>query len=233
MFSIVIPIYNESQNLKKLVTEIYISLKDYKKFELIIVNDASTDGTIEMIKELQKSFNFVLLNNPNNRGQSYSITKGIKESNFNVIVTIDGDGQNNPMDIPDLLETFLKNKNISLVGGIRKNRKDSFLKIISSRLANIIRSKILNDQCEDTGCSLKVFDRKIFLNFPYFNGIHRFLPALFKGYGYKCYYVHVDHRAREKGFSKYGTFDRLYRGVIDIIKVKKIIKNHKYKKKML
>lgn len=230
MFSIVVPIYNEAQNLNKLVEEIYTSLKAYNKFELILVNDASTDSTIDVIQKLQKSFDLVSLNNYKNKGQSYSILKGIRKASFNIIVTIDGDGQNNPKDIPNLLEIYLKDKNLSLVGGIRKKRKDSLIKIISSRLANKIRSRILSDQCDDTGCSLKVFSKKIFLNFPYFNGIHRFLPALFRGYGYQCHYVFVDHRAREKGISKYGTFDRLYRGIIDIIKVIEIIKNHKHKK---
>jgi len=233
MFAIVVPIFNESQNLKKLVEEIYISLKTYNKFELILVNDASTDSTIEVIKKIQKSFNLVLLNNNENKGQSYSILKGISKARFDIIVTLDGDGQNNPKDIPTLLEIYLKNKNLSLVGGIRKKRKDSFIKIISSRLANKVRSRILNDQCDDTGCSLKVFNRNIFINLPYFNGIHRFLPALFRGYGYQCHFVFVDHRARVKGVSKYGTFDRLYRGIIDIIKVSKIIKNYKHKNKKI
>ena len=97
---------------------------------------------------------------------------------------------------------------------------------LSSKFANSIRSKILKDDCLDTGCSLKVFDKNIFLNFPYFNGIHRFLPALFKGYGYKTYFINVDHRPRKKGKSNYGTIDRLYRGIIDIIKVRKIIKKN-------
>ena len=230
MFSIVIPIFNEAENIKKLIDEIYNSLKDYHNFEIILVNDASTDNTIEIINELKKLYNFILLNNKINEGQSYSITKGIKKSKNEIIITLDGDGQNNPKDIPNLLEYYLKNKNISLVGGIRKKRIDSFVKIISSKLANKVRSRILNDQCIDTGCSLKIFSKNIFLNFPYFDGIHRFLPALFKGYNKNCYFIEVDHRAREMGVSKYGTIDRLYKGIIDIIKVRKIIKNYRIKK---
>jgi len=230
MFSIVIPVFNEAQNIKRLIKEIYFSLKNYRKFDVILINDASTDNTVEIITELNNFHNLTLLNNSNNYGQSYSISKGIKHSKYEIIITIDGDGQNNPKDIPNLLEYYLDNKEISLVGGIRKKRKDSLIKIISSKVANKIRSRILNDQCDDTGCSLKVFSRNIFLNFPYFDGIHRFLPALFKGYGFKCYYITVDHRAREKGVSKYGTFDRLYKGFFDIIKVKKIINDYKLKK---
>lgn len=229
MFSIVIPIYNEAQNIKKLIEEIYTSLVKYKDFEVILVNDASTDNTIEVINKLPKKFNLILLNNLQNKGQSFSISRGIRESNNQIIITLDGDGQNNPVDIPILLEHFFLNKNISLVGGLRKKRKDSLIKIISSRLANKIRSRILNDECEDTGCSLKVFSKSVFLRFPYFDGIHRFLPALFKGYRYDCLYIKVDHRAREKGYSKYGTFGRLYKGIIDIIKVRKIIRNYKSK----
>lgn len=231
MFSVVIPIYNEAQNLKSVVEQIFNSLKDYHLFEVILVNDASSDNTIEIAEGLKKLYNLVLLNNSVNKGQSYSITKGIKESKNEIIITIDGDGQNNPRDIPNLLEYYLQNKNISLVGGIRKKRVDSLIKIVSSIIANKIRSKILDDKCNDTGCSLKVFSRSAFLKLPYFDGIHRFLPALFRGYNFDCYYMYVDHRAREKGKSKYGTIDRLYKGIIDIIKVRKIIKDYTSKKK--
>ena len=230
MFSLVIPIHNEAENIQKLIEQIYNSLKTYKNFELVIVNDASTDNTIKIISDLKKKYNIVLLNNFINKGQSFSITKGIKESKNEIIITLDGDGQNNPKDIPILLKYYMQNKNISLVGGIRKKRIDSFIKIISSKIANNIRSRILDDKCDDTGCSLKVFSRSVFLKFPYFDGIHRFLPALFRGYSYECFYINVDHRAREKGISKYGTIDRLYKGIIDIIKVRKIIKDYKIKK---
>ncbi len=226
MFSIVIPLYNEAKNIEILLTEIYNSLKKYQNFEIILVNDFSNDNTLAVLKNIQNKFNFTLVNNSKNQGQSYSIHKGIKNSKNDLIITIDGDGQNNPQDIPKLLELFITNKDISLVGGIRFKRKDSIIKILSSKFANSIRSKILKDDCLDTGCSLKVFDKNIFLNFPYFNGIHRFLPALFKGYGYKTYFINVDHRPRKKGKSNYGTIDRLYRGIIDIIKVRKIIKKN-------
>ena len=227
MFSIVIPVYNEAQSLKLLVEEINTSLKKYRNYEIVFVNDASEDNTLDIIKELQKNQNIRLLNNKENKGQSYSIAKAIKESSNDVIITIDGDGQNNPKDIPILLEYYISNKNTFLVGGIRRKRKDTYVKIISSKIANKIRSIIFNDDCDDTGCSLKVFSRKVFLSFPYFSGMHRFLPALFKGYGCECFYINVDHRVREKGVSKYGTIDRLYKGIIDIIKVRKILKEYK------
>ena len=226
MFSIVIPIYNEAQNIEVLVKEIFNSLKKYKIFELILVNDFSNDNTKDVVRRLQSNFEIVILNNSKNKGQSFCIHKGIKESANNIIVTLDGDGQNNPSDIPRLLDSYISNTNISLVGGIRSKRKDSFVKIFSSKIANNIRSKILNDGCVDTGCSLKVFNKQKFLKFPYFNGMHRFLPALFSGYGHKTIFINVDHRARVNGYSKYGTIDRLYRGIIDIIRVRRIVKKH-------
>ena len=231
MFSIVIPIFNESQNIKKLVEEIHSSLFKYKNFEIVIVNDASTDNTMQIIKALQNKYNIILLENEINKGQSFSITNGIKESKNEIIITLDGDGQNNPINIPTLLDYYISNKNINLVGGIRQKRIDNLIKIMSSKFANKVRSKILKDNCDDTGCSLKVFSRNIYLKFPYFDGIHRFLPALFKGYDQECFYINVDHRAREKGVSKYGTIDRLFKGIIDIMKVRKILKKYRSNKK--
>ncbi len=230
MFSIVIPVFNEEHNLTKLIKEIKISLNNYEKYELIFVNDFSTDGTLSVLEKEKKNFNFKIINNQNNLGQSYSILNGIKNSNYNTIITLDGDGQNNPKDIPKLLEFYNKTKDASLVGGIRYIRRDNITKIISSRLANFIRSNFLKDGCKDTGCSLKVFDKNIFLKFEYFDGIHRFIPALFKGFGYNTYFLNVDHRKRKFGTSKYGTFLRLVNGIRDMIKVKKLInKNNKIK----
>ena len=126
-----------------------------------------------------------------------------------------------------MLDIYKQNKKLKLVGGIRLHRKDNFIKIVSSKIANLIRSKIFNDGCIDTGCSLKIFDKKIFLSFPYFNGIHRFIPSLFVGYGYPVSFIGVDHRKRVYGKSKYGTFNRLIRGIRDIIIVRQIINNKK------
>ena len=225
-FSIVIPLYNESTNIEKLVPEIFNSLTKYQKYELILVNDGSNDNTLDVIAKIKKNYSLLLINNETNKGQSFSIWTGIKKSNYKTIVTLDGDGQNNPKDIPKLLDEYFSKKLYSLIGGIRKNRKDNFLKLISSKIANQIRSFILKDNCVDTGCSLKVFDKEIFLSFPFFDGLHRFLPALFKGFGKNTLFINVDHRPRISGISKYGTFDRLYKGILDIIRVKKIIRNN-------
>ena len=225
MFSIVIPLYNESENILLLVKEIENTLRRYNNYEIVLINDASVDDTQVIINKLKINKNIKILKNSSNKGQSFSIYKGIKNSSNKIIVTLDGDGQNDPKDIPKLLELFLSNENIEMIGGIRLKRKDNIIKIISSKLANYVRSKILNDDCLDTGCSLKVFNRNIFLKFPYFDGIHRFLPALFKGYGYKTMFINVNHRERKYGFSKYGTMNRLFKGIRDIIKVIKIINN--------
>ena len=224
MFSIVIPLYNEEKNIINLLYEIEISLTKYNKYEIILVDDASLDETLKIIND-HKNTKIKIFKNNVNTGQSYSITKGINNSSYDIIVTLDGDGQNDPRDIPRLLDLYFSFSNCKLVGGIRKKRMDNFIKIISSRIANFIRSKILNDGCKDTGCSLKVFDKNIFLKFPYFNGIHRFLPALFRGYGYRTDFIEVNHRIRKYGYSKYGTFIRLVRGIVDMFKVINIIKN--------
>ena len=226
-FSIVIPIYNEYENIKSLHTEIINSTKYIKntEFEIIFIDDASIDGSKELLKEIKKKHNIKLIHNLSNLGQSKSISIGVKSSSHADIITIDGDGQNDPNDIPKLIHVYLQS-NLSLIGGIRKKRKDSFIKIFSSFVANQIREYILKDNCKDTGCSLKIFKKDIFLQFPYFDGIHRFLPALYLGFGYNTFFINVNHRNRKFGVSKYGTFKRLLYGIRDIIKVYKIIRNY-------
>ena len=229
-FSIVIPIFNEELNISNLVKEIYSSLKTlHVDYEVIFINDASQDNSRHKILELISKMNMEikLIENKFNKGQSYSLSKGIQQSKFNTIVTIDGDCQNNPADIPKLLKIYFEKDDIYLVGGIRKMRKDNFIKIFSSKIANNVRKFILNDNCDDTGCSLKVFDKTTFLSFPFFTGIHRFLPALFIGFSKKTFFIKVDHRKRLYGKSKYGTVNRLIIGITDLLKVIKIIKNFK------
>lgn len=226
-FSIVIPIYNEYENIISLHTEIINSIKYIKntEFEIIFIDDASNDGSKDLLKEIKKKYEIKLINNQINLGQSKSISLGIQSSSHENIITIDGDGQNDPNDIPKLINVYLEN-NLSLIGGIRKKRRDSFIKIFSSIIANKVRSKLLKDNCKDTGCSLKIFKKSIFLQFPYFDGIHRFLPALYLGFGHKTFFINVNHRNRKFGVSKYGTFYRLIYGIRDMIRVYKIIKNN-------
>ena len=224
-YSIIIPFYNEEANLSILTKEINEYLSNNIIYEIVFIDDGSTDNSYKEAQKLISKYqkiNFNLLNNLTNQGQSYSITKGIKIAKYENIITIDADCQNNPKDINNLIEIYEKNK-FKLIGGIRTKRKDNIIKIYSSILANLVRRILLNDNCKDTGCSLKVFEKKIFLMFPYFDGIHRFLPALFKGYGYNTKFISVDHRQRKYGKSKYGTFKRLLKGIRDIFIVKRII----------
>lgn len=228
-FSIIIPIFNESQNIIKLIEEIYYYLHSMNDFEVIVVDDFSSDDSVKKINSIIKLYkNLKIIINNKNMGQSFSIVEGVKNSRFDVIVTLDGDGQNNPKDILKLIKIYF-DYDYKLVSGIRLKRKDNYIKKISSLLANRIRSYILNDHCKDTGCGLKIFDKKIFLSFNYFDSIHRFIPALFVATNSKVKYVNVDHRIRNYGISKYGTFDRLFYGIRDIFIVKKIIKNIKHK----
>jgi dolichol-phosphate mannosyltransferase len=229
-FSIIIPIYNEEENIENLVKEIFDSLNSYNKyFEIILIDDASTDKSLLVMQSLFEihTNKIKIVKNEKNLGQSLSIVKGIKESSHNTIMTIDADGQNNPKDMVVLLNHYFSNQEIYLVGGIRNKRKDTLVKKTSSRAANCIRRLILKDNCSDTGCSLKVFDKETFIKFPVFNGIHRFLPALFSGFGKKTLFINVDHRARIYGYSKYGTYGRLIQGIRDLIIVFMIIKKFK------
>ncbi len=224
-FSLIIPAFNESKNIINLIDEINSNLneKEYN-FEIIVIDDASTDNTKNLLINKKSLLNNLkIITNQNNKGQSYSIKIGIQKSTFNNIVTLDGDGQNDPSDIPRLIELYESDKNIKLVAGIRKKRQDTKIKKISSLVANKIRKRVLNDGCDDTGCALKIFDKNIFLSFRFFNGIHRFLPALYNGFGYKISFVNVNHRHRKYGVSKYGIVNRLFKGIYDMIKVYFII----------
>ncbi len=227
--SIVVPVYNEDLNLKNLTLEINQSLAQKYNYEIIFVNDGSTDNSINVIYELKKIFsNIKLINFKKNNGQSFCIYKGIENSKYDSIVTIDADLQNDPFDIPKLAKIYFDNyPQYQMIGGLRLKRKDSIVKILSSKLANNIRKLILNDKCDDTGCSLKIFDKNEFLKLTYFKSMHRFLPALFIALNNRNLFVNVNHRYRTYGISKYGTIDRLLRGIIDIFRVLIIIRNIK------
>lgn len=222
-FTIVIPVYNEEDNIVNLYSEIKNSIPENIIYHIIFVNDGSTDNSQNIIEELKKDPNVYSFENKTNLGQSYSIHKGVINSTHDTIITIDGDGQNDPNDINKLLKLYNSKENIKLVGGIRVNRKDTKIKILSSYIANKIRNSFLKDNCSDTGCALKVFSKEIFIGFEFFDGMHRFLPALFAGNGYECKYLNVNHRYRAAGYSKYGVSNRLFRGVSDMFKVKKMI----------
>ena len=225
-FSIVVPVYNEGENIMILIHEIKKSLEDHT-YEIVFVDDFSSDNTNKLF--FRQIENCKCITHNKNKGQSESIKTGILNSKYNNIITIDGDLQNDPKDIPLLIKEYTTFQSVSLVGGIREKRRDNFVKIVSSKLANFFRQLILKDDCSDTGCGLKIFDKEIFLKLPFFNGIHRFLPALFKGFGYTTSFIKVSHRERVSGMSKYGTLDRLFKGIRDVYRVNKIIKLHRGK----
>lgn len=221
--SVVVPVYNEAGNIFPLLQEISDVLAGRYDFEIIYVNDGSTDSTAnELVTARTKFPNLRVISHRKSCGQSTSIRSGVKAAKGNVIVTLDGDGQNDPTDIPLLIDKLLHppaNSRLRMVVGYRKKRRDSGIKRYSSRIANAVRSWLLKDNTPDTGCGLKVFYRETFLDLPYFDHMHRFLPALVRRSGFDITSVEVNHRFRQQGVSKYGTVDRLIAGIIDLLGV--------------
>ena len=220
--SIVIPIYNEQDNIIQLIKEVRAALEKKINYEIIIVDDGSDDNTYEAVNKIKKNNkNITIISHIKNYGQSVGLRTGITEANSEYIVTLDGDGQNDPADIPKLLEAFnaADDRAYRMVTGHRVNRRDSLSKRIGSRLANWVRSRLLNDANPDTGCALKLFEREMFLRLPYFDHMHRFLPALAKRAGCHVTVVPVNHRGRLHGQSKYSNFGRLIVGIPDLLGV--------------
>lgn len=222
--SIIIPMYNEVLNVEPLLQEIRQALSAYfKTYEIIVVDDGSNDGTDVKLATCQKNITELRwIRHKNNYGQSASIITGVRAAKYDWVVTLDGDGQNDPADIPLLfveLSKHLPTEQPLLIVGKRNKRHDSWLRLVSSRIANQIRSFLLRDDCQDTGCSLKLFSRQVFLQQPHFKHVHRFLPALFKRAGGKVINIPVNHRPRLRGQSKYGVMNRLWVGIIDLLGV--------------
>lgn len=222
--SIIIPVYNEADNVDTLYQEISVALPaQYYQFEVIYVDDGSTDGTAMRLQTLEVTHeNVRVLRHKNNFGQSAALITGAKAARYPMLVTMDGDGQNDPADIPKLFEQLQDRHTVVL--GNRKKRDDNYLRKLSSRIGNGVRRRFLNDGCPDTGCSLKLFPRDAFLALPHFNHLHRFLPALFKRAGFKLVNIPVNHRPRLHGVSKYGVMNRLFVGIHDLIGVRWLIK---------
>ncbi len=216
--SVVVPVKNEQDNVASLIAEIDAALSKVKH-EIIYVNDGSTDATLSTLKQLQKKYKQLrVISHQQSCGQSTAVRTGVKFARYDWVATLDGDGQNNPADIPKLIEAV--SEGVELVGGNRRqSRRDTFIKRISSVIANTVRSAMLRDDTPDTGCGLKLFQREAFLDLPYFDHMHRFLPALIKRRGGKIVSVHVQHRNREHGKSNYGTLDRLIVGIVDLFGV--------------
>jgi len=220
--SVVIPVQNEEENIRMLIDEVRQSLDGVLDYELIYVNDGSTDTTLEILEEYRSGFPLLrIYSHQTGAGQSTAVRTGIIHAQSPVIATLDGDGQNDPADIPALYQALIANADagIVLVNGYRKERKDTFIKRISSRLANGIRGWLLDDDTPDTGCGLKVFSRIAYLEIPFFDHLHRFLPAMMINGGGKVMSVEVNHRERQLGSSHYGFFDRLWVGIFDLMGV--------------
>ena len=217
--SIVVPVRNEEDNVADLISEIQKSLKRKITYEIIYVDDGSTDQTYKNLITLQKTYKELrVIRHEKSCGQSTAVRTGVKYAKFNWIATLDGDGQNNPADIPKLLNAL--KEGVELVGGNRRHsRRDTWIKRISSVIANGVRSSLLKDDTPDTGCGLKLFSRDAFLDLPYFDHMHRFLPALIKRRGGLIVSVPISHRQRTHGQSNYGTIDRLLVGIVDLFGV--------------
>ena len=218
--SVIIPVHNEEKNILSLTDEICLALDNLVNYEIIYVDDGSTDETkAKIVQLISRLRNVRLVQHDIKGGQSAALYNGVVAAKGAIIATIDGDGQNDPADIPILLDVFhsnLKDNPILMIAGWRKGRKDTILKRASSMVANFIRSRILGDAVPDTGCGLKVFSRSDFLVFPAFRNMHRFLPALAIRSGGVVISKVVNHRERKAGISKYGTFDRLWVGIADL-----------------
>ena len=216
--SVVVPVRNEAGNVAGLIGEIDAALK-HIKHEIIYVDDGSTDDTYSQLKTLQVQFaQLKIVRHMQSCGQSTAVRTGVKAAQYDWVATLDGDGQNDPADIPKLMAAI--GDDIELAGGNRRaSRRDTWVKRMSSVIANTVRSKMLRDDTPDTGCGLKVFKRDAFLDLPYFDHMHRFLPALIKRRGGKIVSVPVTHRNREHGKSNYGTIDRLLVGIVDLFGV--------------
>ncbi len=227
--SIVVPVRNEAGNVAPLIAEIAAALDGRWRYEIIYVNDGSTDATAERLAEIMKQrANLRRIDHAISSGQSAAVRTGVRAARGAIVATLDGDGQNDPAFLPDLIAAIQDGGGrIGLAAGQRIGRKDTGFKKLQSRVANGVRNAILRDGTRDTGCGLKAFRRDVFLIMPYFDGLHRFLPALVRREGYDIAYVDVIDRPRHSGVSNYGFFDRLWIGIMDLAGVWWLIRRKK------
>jgi len=221
--SVVIPVKDEAENVAALVDEICAALTGLVDYELIFVDDGSSDTTAAEISRAASGTPHVrLLPHTRNYGQSAAIRTGVRAANSAWIAMLDGDGQNDPSDIPAMwrLVSQAPAQPPLMIAGYRKQRWDHWSKRWASGVANAVRGRLLGDHTPDTGCGLKLFPRSLFLDLPYFDHMHRFLPALVLREGGIVRSVPVTHRPRRKGVSKYGVFDRLGVGIVDLFGVR-------------
>lgn len=218
--SVVIPVHDEEGAAGPLAREIAAAFAG-RSYEMVFVDDASRDGTLAELRGLMVELPALrVLRHESNAGQSRAVRTGVLAARGAIVVTLDGDGQNPPADAPALVDLLAASPpSVALVGGRRANRRDSGAKRWASLWANRIRKKLLSDDADDTGCGLKAFRREIFLRLPYFDHIHRYLPALMIREGFENRYLDVDHRHRETGRSKYTNWGRLVASLSDLLGV--------------
>ena len=227
--SVVVPVHNERDNVAPLIAEIVAALRGRWPFEIIYVDDSSRDDTVAVLGELKRTTaELRVIRHLSQCGQSTAIRSGVKAARGAWIATLDGDGQNDPADIPKLIvERDQSTPDLKLFAGWRVNRKDTASKRYASRFANALRSRILRDETPDTGCGIKLFEREAFLDLPYFDHMHRYLPALMQRAGWKVKSVPVNHRERSAGTSKYNNLNRALVGISDLRGVGWLIKRSK------
>ncbi len=227
--SVVVPVFNERDNILPLINEITAALRGNSDFEIVYVDDASKDDTLAVLRAARiDNPELRVIRHVSQSGQSTAVRNGIKAARGAWIATLDGDGQNDPADIPKLLAMREKSPaEIKLFAGWRVERKDTGSKRIASKLANAIRSRLLRDETPDTGCGIKLFEREAFLDLPYFNHMHRYLPALMQRAGWQVKSVPVNHRVRGTGVSKYNNFNRALVGIADLRGVAWLIRRSK------
>jgi dolichol-phosphate mannosyltransferase len=225
--SVVVPVKDEAENVATLAREIAAALQSQPDHEIIFVDDGSSDSTVQELTRLKSEIpHFRPLRHGRNLGQSRAIRTGVLAARGQTIVTLDGDGQNDPGDIPALLALLNSDSRLGLVSGVRVNRQDTASRKLASRLGNRFRNALLKDGAADTGCGLKVFRRDAFLALPYFDHIHRYLIALVQREGWKVAFVPVRHRPRIAGRSKYTNLGRLMVSVNDLLGVRWLMRRH-------
>lgn len=227
--SVVVPVFNERDNVAPLVGEIVAALRGRVPFEIVYVDDCSKDDSFAVLSQLMASTpELRVLRHVVQSGQSTAIRNGVKAARGAWIATLDGDGQNDPADIPKLLAARdVADPQLKLFAGWRVQRRDSGSKRWASKIANAIRSRLLHDETPDTGCGIKLFERAAFLELPYFDHMHRYLPALIKRAGWESVSVPVNHRERATGVSKYNNLHRAWVGLADLRGVGWLIKRSK------
>ena len=216
--SVVVPVFNERDNVHPLLDETVAALRGVVDFEIVYVDDCSSDDTLAVLGAARARIpELRVLRHAERSGQSTAIRNGVKASRGAWIATLDGDGQNDPGDIPKLLAMRAQSpEQVRLFAGWRVDRRDSSSKRLASRMANAVRSRLLHDDTPDTGCGIKLFERTTFLDLPYFDHMHRYLPALIQRAGFKVISVPVNHRPRGSGVSKYTNLSRAWVGIADL-----------------